>query len=352
MPPGYRATVGRLQTFTLSSEDMGSAADLSMGKALVAAWQQDGILQISMDAEQQTLYKAANEASKRFFRKPLHQKAACIDSQSYSGYIASGEELTDGLADYSEIFTVTKDLDLDDPRVSAKWPCHGRCPWPDADLRDPVKKYMDSLGQTGEKLLRLIELGINVPEGSLTRITKDGWHHMRILRFPASNDINGKGGDGRGIGSHTDYGLLVIAAADDVGALFVRPPYKDESVANWERSAAGMKEDSEGWVFIPPAENVFTYMTNSVLPSTLHKVGLNMKERFAFAYFHEPSFQAVIKPLPGYEAGQSPEEGIQYGKHFTNMFMRNYPERITTHRLVDEGRYKLLDTEALRTMTG
>lgn len=93
------------------------------------------------------------------------------------------------------------------------------------------------------------------------------------------------------------------------------------------------------------------YMTNSVLPSTLHKVGLNMQERLAFAYFHEPSFQAVIKPLPGYEAGQSPEEGIHYGKHFTNMCMRNYPERITTHRLVNEDRYKLLDTEALRTMT-
>ncbi|KAH8653915.1 2-oxoglutarate-dependent ethylene/succinate-forming enzyme [Ilyonectria robusta] len=329
------ATVGRLQTFTLSSEDMGSAADLSMGKALVAAWQQDGILQISMDAEQQTLYKAANKVSKRFFRKPFHQKAA-------------GEELTDGLTNYSEIFTVTKDLDLDDPRVSAKWLCHGCCPWPDADLRDPVKKYMDSLGQTGKKLLWLIELGINIPEGSLTRITKD--------RFPASNVIHGKGGDGRGIDSYTDYGLLVIAAADDVGALFVRPPHKDESVANWERSVAGMKEDSVGWVFIPPAENIFTgdmmqYITNSVLPSTLHKVGLNTKARFDFAYFHEPNFQTVIKPLPGYKAGQSPEEGIHYGKHFTNIFMRNYPECITTHRLVDKGWYKLLDTEALQTIT-
>ncbi|KAH6988612.1 2-oxoglutarate-dependent ethylene/succinate-forming enzyme [Ilyonectria destructans] len=329
MPPGYRATVGHLQTFILPSEGMGSAADLNMGKALVAAWRQDGILQIAMEAEQQTLYKAANEANKRFFQKPFHQKAACIDSQSYSGYITSGEELTDGLDDYSGIFTVTKDLDLDDPRVSAKWPCHRRCPRPDADPRDPVKKYMDSLGQTGEKLLQLIELGINVPEGSLTRTTKDGWHHIS----PTTNDINGKG-----------------------EALFICPPYKDESVTNWERSAAGMKEDSESWVFIRPAENtlgdMMQYMTNSVLPSTLHKVGLNTKERFAFAYFHELSFQTVIKPLLGHEAGQSPEEGIHYGKHLTNMFMRNYPERITTHRLIDEGRYKLLDTEALRTMTG
>jgi isopenicillin N synthase-like dioxygenase len=31
------------------------------------------------------------------------------------------------------------------------------------------------------------------------------------------NDTNGRGKDGRGIGSHTDYGLLVIAAQDEVG---------------------------------------------------------------------------------------------------------------------------------------
>lgn len=37
------------------------------------------------------------------------------------------------------------------------------------------------------------------------------------LSFPATNDTNGSGKEGRGIGSHTDYGLLVIAAADEVG---------------------------------------------------------------------------------------------------------------------------------------
>jgi len=92
------------------------------------------------------------------------------------------------------------------------------------------------------------------------------------------------------------------------------------------------------------------YMTNSVLPSTPHKVGLNTRERFAFAYFHEPSFQAVIRPLPGYNVGQSPLEGIHYGTHFTNMFMRNYPNRITTQRLIAEDRYSLLQRESLRSM--
>jgi hypothetical protein len=43
------------------------------------------------------------------------------------------------------------------------------------------------------------------------------------------------------------------------------------------------------------------------------------------------------------------DEGIHYGTHFTNMF-RNYPDRITTKKLVAEGQYSLLDTKELRTM--
>jgi len=183
MPPGYVASVGNLQTFTLPQRVTGSVADQNMGNALVSAWQRDGILQIAMEPKQRQIYEAANNASRGFFRKPHAQKAACIDSQSYAGYIASGEEITDGIADYSEIFTVTKDLDLDEPRVRAKWPCHGRCPWPDTEMREPIRRYMDYLGQSGEKLLRLIELGLKVPEGSLTRLTRDGWHHLRILRY-------------------------------------------------------------------------------------------------------------------------------------------------------------------------
>lgn len=34
---------------------------------------------------------------------------------------------------------------------------------------------------------------------------------------------------------------------------------------------------------------------------------------------------------------------ILQGTHFTNMFMRNYPDRITAKRVRDEGRMDLLE---------
>lgn len=94
--------------------------------------------------------------------------------------------------------------------------------------------------------------------------------------------------------------------------------------------------------------DMLQYMTNSHLPSTPHKVGLNTRDRFAFAYFHEPNFRSIVKPLEGYNVGQQPVGGIHYGTHFTNMFLRNYPDRITTQRMREEGRYDLLNTKELR----
>lgn len=105
------------------------------------------------------------------------------------------------------------------------------------------------------------------------------------------------------------------------------------------------------------------YLTNSFLKSTPHKVGLNNKERYTIAYFHEPNFRAVVKPLTEYSSsttsaapasrdGAAPaeDEGVHYGTHFTNMFMRNYPDRVTTKRLLAENRYSILATEGLRGM--
>jgi isopenicillin N synthase-like dioxygenase len=90
------------------------------------------------------------------------------------------------------------------------------------------------------------------------------------------------------------------------------------------------------------------YITNNFLQSTPHKVGLNVRERFAFAYFHEPNFRSVVRPLPGFDGLQEPTEGIHYGQHFTNMALRNYPDRACTKKLLKDGRYSMLGDDELR----
>ncbi|KAG6203359.1 hypothetical protein E4U34_000613 [Claviceps purpurea] len=340
MPPGFVATVGKFETFVLPEKVVGSLSDVMMAKAMINAWRKDGILQVAMSSKQERLYDLASKASKNFFRKTPSEKHACVNDSSFCGYVASGEEITEGIADYSEIFTVSKNLRSNDPRVLAKWPCHGPCPWPDKSMERYIMDYVSYLGTNGEKLLQMIELGLGVPPGSLTKYTQDGFHHMRVLRYANQAEASAL--------TETTYGLLVMAAQDDVGGLFIRPPYHGD--------VAESIGDESGWTYVAPTPGVFTvfpgdmmqYMTNSLLQSTPHKVGLNVRERFAFAYFHEPNFKAVVKPLPGFNAGSKTADGIHYGTYFTNMVMRNYPDRGVTKKLLEDGRCAMLESDELQ----
>ena len=334
-----------LQTFRLPENVTGSPSDIELGRLLIRAWQVDGILQVATSPGQDRKTADAIEASRRFFAQPLEYKASHVSDLTYSGYIASGEEVTAGEADYSEIFTVCKDVQPDDPRVAQQWPCHGPVPWPDPDYERAMKVFMAELGSIGEKLLTLIALGLGLADmNALTNLTRDGWHHMRVLRFPALSPQAS-----RGIGSHTDYGLLVIAAQDDVGGLYIRPPVDGERRnRNWleSESTAGRYENEEPWTYVRPQPSVLTvfpgdimqFLTGGRLLSTPHKVRLSTRERFAIAYFHEPGFNATIRPLDD-PAG---EDSLHYGTHFTNMFVRCYPDRVTTRRIEAEDRLSIL----------
>jgi isopenicillin N synthase-like dioxygenase len=334
-----------LQTFRVPEQVSGIDSDSQLGHQLVEAWRNDGIFQIATEPGQDRITRDALEASRNFFRLPMETKAGYVSDLTYSGYIASGEEVTAGEADYSEIFTICPDVAVDDPRVEQRWPCHGPAPWPTLTFEQRMRAFMDQLGAIGEQLLRLVALGLDLADiDALTRLTADGWHHMRVLRFPALSEQAT-----RGIGAHTDYGLLVIAAQDDVGGLFVRPPVDGERRnRNWldSESSAGMYENEEPWTYVAPQPSVLTvfpgdilqFLTDGRLLSTPHKVKLNARERYALAYFHEPSFNASIRPLTT-AAG---DDTIHYGTHFTSMFIRCYPDRITTRRIEADDRLSVL----------
>lgn len=154
----------------------------------------------------------------------------------------------------------------------------------------------------------------------------------------------------RGIGAHTDYGLLVIATQDDVGGLFVRPPVCGEKRLNaWldGNSMAGVYEKDDPWTFVEPVANtltvfpgdMFQLLTNGYLLSTPHKVSLNpSRERFAMAYFHEPAFDRKLETLEMFRENGF-RHSIEYGTHFTNMFIRGLPDRSVSKKLLD-GSYK------------
>jgi SnoaL-like domain len=63
--------------------------------------------------------------------------------QTFSGYVASDEEVTAGEADYCETFAITKNSQPTDARVRENCPFHGSVPWPDEHYRQTKRAYMD-----------------------------------------------------------------------------------------------------------------------------------------------------------------------------------------------------------------
>ncbi|MFE7135731.1 isopenicillin N synthase family dioxygenase [Streptomyces sp. NPDC057638] len=339
--------MSHLPVFQLPDIPTGTPSDQALADAVLRAWRTHGILYLTLDEPLRERATAALRESRHFFGRPLHQKLRHLNDLSYSGYITVGEETTAGQADLAEIFTVCKDIAPDDQRFLSRWPCHGPVPWPDPPYQRAITAYMDGLGDLAERLLAYVALGLGLGDPSAFRaLTDDGWHHLRALRFPTASRISG-----RGIGSHTDYGLVVLAAQDDTGGLWVRPPVPGECRnRNWleRESAAGMYENEGPWTYVPPVEGTVTAFPGDILQlltcgellSTPHKVRLTDRERYSMAYFHEPNFQAWVEPLltSPQSAGESPdEERLHYGSHFTRMMMRSYPARTTTRRIREEG---------------
>jgi isopenicillin N synthase-like dioxygenase len=287
----------QLRSFRLSSSIDGTRVDVEMGKRMILAWRLDRRFRVELPVAQERRVAAAVAITRRFFAMGAGRKARCTSDLGYSGYVGRGERVVDGRTDDAERFTVCKDLPDSDPRVQAGWPCHGPVPWPDAAMAGPVAAAMADLGSVGARLLRLLSLGLELRDmDTLVRLTGDGWHHLTAVRVPP------RGAGDRGP-AEAGCGMLVLAVGDDPRTVTVT------------------------------AGNSLQFLTGGYLRSTAAQLPTG-----GLVYFHEPNFQATLRPLPG--SGQRP--AMHYGSHFTITCMRRHPEHPTTWRILAERRLSVL----------
>ncbi|MET0236379.1 MAG: MFS transporter [Kibdelosporangium sp.] len=281
-----------LRTFGLPDHVEGTDADIRLAQEMIRTWQADGLLRISCDRWQARKVEAAFEASRGFFALPDTIKTRCVSDLTYAGYSA---------ADGMETFAICPDVPRDDIRVGARWPCHGPVPWPSIEFRRAMRTFLDELGRIGERLLHLIAIGLQLPDfETFTALSEDGWHHMLVQRIP--------------VGTRTDisrHGLLVITVHD--GALLVSPG------------------------------EILAFLTSGALAATPLEVGVDQGGQQVMTYFHAPVFDSGMRPV------LEPGDGyIHYGTHFTDVFMRRYPDRITTQRITVEDRLSVLASMSKR----
>ena len=203
------------------------------------------------------------------------------------GYFPVGGELTSGRPDLKEGVYFGAELGEEDTRVQAGVPLHGRNLFPDIPgFREAVLDYMSALTRLGHRLMSLVGRGLGVGgDYFIDRYTSNPTLLFRIFNYPSSGDLSG---ERRGAGEHTDYGLLTLLYQDEVGGLQVKHgsswldvPYVPDS-------------------FVINLGDVLERLTSGRYTSALHRViNSSGRSRLSMPFFFDPSFDAVLEPIPG-----------------------------------------------------
>jgi isopenicillin N synthase-like dioxygenase len=269
--------------------------------------------------------------AREFFARPDAEKAAIampLGGLAWRGWFPVGGELTSGRPDRKEGLYVGRELGRDHPHVVAGRPMHGPNLWPaePAGLRAATLAWMDAMESVGQALLRGLALALGLDAGHFAReITADPTVLFRIFHYPPGD------GDEWGVGEHTDYGLLTLLAQDDCGGLQVRARH--------------------GWIDVPPDPEVLVVnigdmldrMTGGRYRSTPHRVrNTSGRDRLSFPFFLDPSWDAVVEPLP--LSGAAPPDDAnarwdgasvhewrgRYGDYLTRKVAKVFPDLVRT----------------------
>ncbi|MFG1795127.1 isopenicillin N synthase family dioxygenase [Nocardia sp. NPDC049149] len=166
--------------------------------------------------------------------------------------------------------------------------------WPTAapEFRDPVWRYFTEAAEVVRILTTIFADALDLPVGFFDRFTD---HSLDVLRMnnyalpPGTVDLDG---ELRGMGEHTDFGIVTVLWADQVPGLQVL--------------------DKEGrWHDVQPADDallinfgdLMARWTNERWLSTLHRVvppivDGTIERRRSAAFFHDGNTDAVIETLP------------------------------------------------------
>lgn len=307
---------------TLPVIDLSGDAPASVADRIDDACRRYGFFVVTGHGIDPSLLHRLEHAAREFFERPTVEKAAIampLAGTAWRGWFPAGDELTAGVPDGKEGIYFGEELPVDHPRVAAGVPLHGRNLFPaePADLRPAVVGVMEQLTHLGHRLLSAMALGLGLDPDWFSRgLTAEPTVLFRIFHYPEAGTVDRARW---GVAEHTDYGLLTILRQDDVGGLQV---CIDED--GWDT-----------WIDVPPVADAFVCnlgdmlerMTGGLYRSTRHRVVAPPRSRLSFPFFFDPSWDAVVEPIPGLgrsDAGECAADGT-YGDYLTAKVARVFP---------------------------
>ena len=258
--------------------DVSDGDDAELGARLDEACRSRGFFVVTGHGVPLDLVAALDASARAFFALPDAEKAEIAmarGGRAWRGWFPVGGELTSGRPDQKEGLYFGAELPPTDER-----PMHGPNLFPasPAELRGLVLRYLDEMTALGRRLVSLLDTGFGAG-GRLAALVDAPLVLFRIFGYPA-------GGEGWGVGEHTDYGLLTILHTDDTGGLQVR--------------------DGESWLDVPPVPGAFVCnigdmlekATGGVYRSTPHRVlNTSSQYRVSMPCFVDPGWDTRVERL-------------------------------------------------------
>jgi isopenicillin N synthase-like dioxygenase len=275
------------------------------------------------------------QATKQFFDLSFAEKAKAHISLSphYRGYGALQEELTNGVGDMKETYDFALEAPAP-PSTAHSLPNYmkliGPNQWPsllsDESFRSVILEYIRHMRVLGRRIVRLFEMALSLPQGSLTSHFDDdsesAYSILRLLKYPPASEGS------QGVGRHVDQGCLVILLQDDIGGLQVESP-------NGEWISAHPIPDT----FIVNIGSSLEIWSDGYFVATPHKVTnpplCHGRPRYSIPFFMEPSLTSQIIPFPLSPSLQNSEgsekkrerentESFVYGERMLMVYERSY----------------------------
>ncbi|GAA5937860.1 hypothetical protein JCM10213_001914 [Rhodosporidiobolus nylandii] len=305
MPAPLHLPILDISPFLSPPSASNAAARQESARALHDALVRFGFFYLSLKGLEEIVSPEELEESlavaREFFRSPQEEKDALRIQQGDGarGYQRLGENKTQNRPDAHEGWDAYKPVASEDASKLLQGP--NRWPSEPASFRPVFERWIQKMHVLGMALMEAtaVALGLDLDGEEWLKMKEwvaDPFWVMRTIGYPPLPED----ADGVSCGAHRDYGNWTLLHADSTpGALqvFLRDP-AGTTVEGGERGTWINAEPIEGTMVVNVGEMVEIYSAG-LYRATLHRVVHTApRYRVSIPFFYEPSFDAVIKPLP------------------------------------------------------
>ena len=270
----------------------GDAADqAAFSKALGDSLVEYGFVAVENHAVDAVALRDSYAAIRRLFDLPTEAKLRyeLPETGRQRGYTSFGKEHAKyhNVPDLKEFWHIG-------PQLMPSHPTFGRMPenvWPSEvpEFRGAGLALWSSLHLSAIALLRAIARYLGADEGEFTRMVDGGNTILRLIRYPASGEVE------------IPEGAVWAAAHEDINLITLLPEATDPGLELLTRDGKWLPINPVPGQLIADSGDMLQRLTNGLIPSTTHRVmapRVARNPRYSIPFFVHPHPDYQLSPLP------------------------------------------------------